>query len=68
VAGVIQIVKDIKASGVTIIWIEHILMTMREAADRVLCIAAGQKLICGHPEEVLASEEVEQCYLGVEED
>lgn len=68
VREVIKIVKDIKDSGVTIIWIEHILLTMREAADRVLCIAAGQNLVCGCPDDVLGSKEVEEVYLGVEED
>ncbi|WP_258360984.1 ABC transporter ATP-binding protein [Moorella sulfitireducens] len=64
---VLRIVKYIKESGVTIIWIEHILRTMMEAADRVLCIASGKKLICGNPKEVLAAEEVQEVYLGVEE-
>lgn len=68
VANVIKIVKKIKENGITIIWIEHILMTMVEAADRVLCIAAGKSLVCGTPQEVLASKEVAEAYLGVEED
>ncbi|MEW6425708.1 MAG: ABC transporter ATP-binding protein [Bacillota bacterium] len=68
VANVIKIVKKIKENGITIIWIEHILMTMVEAADRVLCIAAGKALVCGTPKEVLASKEVAEAYLGVEED
>ena len=68
VADVIKIVKKIREDGITIIWIEHILMTMVEAADRVLCIAAGRALACGAPQEVLASKEVEEAYLGVEED
>jgi branched-chain amino acid transport system ATP-binding protein len=67
VTGLIQTVKEIKASGVTIIWIEHILQTMLEAADRLLCLSAGQMLLCGSPREVLASKEVEEVYLGVEE-
>lgn len=67
VGELIDIVKGIKNSGVTIIWIEHVLQTMREAADRLLCLSAGQLLTCGDPHEVLASEAVQECYLGVEE-
>ena len=68
VTAVIQLAKDIRKTGVTIIWIEHILRTMREATDRVMCISAGQKLICGDPLTVLSSKEVEQTYIGVAEE
>lgn len=67
VTGLIQTVKSIKASGVTMIWIEHVLQTMLEGADRLLCLSAGQMLMCGAPREVLASKQVEEVYLGVEE-
>ena len=64
------IVKKIQQRGVTIIWIEHILMMMSEGGvDRLLCIAeGGRHLTCGDPTEVMCSPEVEACYLGVEED
>jgi branched-chain amino acid transport system ATP-binding protein len=66
----LQIVKKIQERGVTIVWIEHILMMMSEGGvDRLLCIAeGGRQLTCGDPEEVMCSPEVEECYLGVEED
>ncbi len=67
VTGLIQTVKDIRTGGVTIIWIEHVLQTMLEAADRLLCLSAGQMLLAGSPREVLASKAVEEVYLGVEE-
>jgi len=64
------IVKKIQQQGVTIVWIEHILMMMSEGGvDRLLCIAeGGRHLTCGDPGEVMCSPEVEACYLGVEED
>lgn len=66
----LQIVKKIQERGVTIVWIEHILMMMSEGGvDRLLCIAeGGRQLICGDPGEVMCSPEVEECYLGAEED
>lgn len=67
VREVMQLVENTKKTGVAIIWIEHIIMTMMEAADRLLCLAAGQNLICGKPKEVMASKVVEEVYLGVEE-
>ena len=66
----LQIVKNIQERGVTIVWIEHILMMMSEGGvDRLLCIAeGGRQLTCGDPGEVMCSPEVEECYLGVEDD
>ncbi|HUW64345.1 MAG TPA: ABC transporter ATP-binding protein [Spirochaetia bacterium] len=65
-----KIIADIKAvreRGVTIIWIEHVLQMMLEGVDRIMCMAMGQKIMCGEPRETIESPEVQQCYLGVEE-
>ena len=63
------IVKQIQQRGVTIIWIEHILMMMSEGGvDRLLCIGdSGRYIICGDPKVVMRSPEVEASYLGVKE-
>jgi branched-chain amino acid transport system ATP-binding protein len=63
----LTIVKEIQRQGITIIWIEHIMM-MSEGADRMLCIAEGKNVQCGIPSEVMGSKEVMECYLGEEED
>ena len=69
VAGeVLQIVKKMQARGITIVWIEHILMMMSEGVDRLLVLSEGHRLNCGDPGEVMCSEEVLECYLGVEDD
>jgi branched-chain amino acid transport system ATP-binding protein len=65
---VLEIVKQIQKRGISIIWIEHIMMMMSEGVDRLLVISEGRWLKCGHPGEVMCSEEVLECYLGVEED
>jgi len=65
---VLEIVRKISEKGISIIWIEHILMMMSEGVDRLLVIAEGRWLQCGDPKEVMASEEVLKCYLGTEEE
>ena len=65
---VLKIVKEIQKRGITIIWIEHILMMMSEGVDRLLVISEGRWLSCGNPGEVMSSDEVLECYLGVEEE
>lgn len=62
------IVKEIQSQGITIIWIEHIMMMMSDGADRVLCIAEGKRMQCGDPAEVMRSDAVLECYLGEDED
>ncbi len=64
---VLETVRKIWSRGVTIVWIEHILMMMSEGVHRLLCIAEGSFLRCGDPQEVMNSQEVLECYLGVEE-
>ena len=65
---VMDIVADMKQAGLTIIWIEHIIMTMLNATDRLMCLSGGTNLVCGLPQEVMDTKEVEDVYLGVEED
>ena len=65
---VMDLVETLKQTGITIIWIEHVIKTMVESTDKLLCLATGTKLIYGDPLEVMNSKEVEEVYLGVEED
>lgn len=67
-AQVLGIAKKISDSGITIVWIEHILMMMSEGVDRLLVISGGRWLQCGDPKEVMSSAEVLECYLGAEEE
>lgn len=68
VGDILNLVKMVKEEGISVIWIEHVLKTMREGTDRVLCIAEGRNVICGIPEEVMRSKEVHDVYLGADEE
>ncbi len=68
VGMVIQLVRNLKAQGLSVIWIEHIIRTMIEGADRVLLLADGVDVICGKPKDVMSSREVVEVYMGGEED
>ena len=67
VERLLEIVKAIRRKGVTIIWVEHILMMMNKGVDRLLVISGGQSLMCGDPRECMESKEVQEVYLGAEE-
>jgi branched-chain amino acid transport system ATP-binding protein len=64
---VLKIIQAVNERGVTIIWIEH-LLAMMEGVDRILALDQGRHLLCGAPEDVMRSEEVVACYMGIEED
>jgi branched-chain amino acid transport system ATP-binding protein len=67
VENLLHIVKSIQQRGVTILWVEHILMMMHKGVDRLLVINGGKWLMCGNPKECMESKEVQEVYLGMEE-
>jgi len=68
VAKILEVVRMIKNQGISIVWIEHVLRTMLEGTDRVMCLAEGRDVICGCPINVMGSKEVADVYLGAEEE
>ncbi len=62
----VDTVTQIHASGVAIIWIEHIVHALLRVVDRMMAVDYGRKLIEGEPMAVMASDEVRSVYLGDE--
>ena len=60
----INIIKQMKSEGVTIIWIEHIVHALVSVVDRLMCIAGGIVIAIGEPRAVLADPKVIELYLG----
>ncbi|HJW74220.1 MAG TPA: ABC transporter ATP-binding protein [Thermoleophilia bacterium] len=60
----IQTIRDLHAGGISIIWIEHIVRALLAAVDRICAINFGALLAEGDPQEVMASDEVQACYMG----
>jgi branched-chain amino acid transport system ATP-binding protein len=61
------VVRAVRAQGVAIVWIEHIVHALRSAVDRLVAINFGRTLIDGPPDAVMASPEVQRVYLGIGE-
>jgi branched-chain amino acid transport system ATP-binding protein len=57
-------VLDLRATGVAIVWIEHIVHALLSVVDRLVAIAGGRKLLDGDPKEVMASPQLRDVYLG----
>ena len=62
----IEELQRIKASGVTMIWIEHVVHALLSVADRLFVINFGQKLAEGKPAEVMNDPDVQRVYMGME--
>jgi branched-chain amino acid transport system ATP-binding protein len=56
----------VRARGVAIVWIEHIVHALRSAVDRLVAISFGRRLMDGPPDVVMASPEVQRIYLGID--
>ncbi|HWK84436.1 MAG TPA: ABC transporter ATP-binding protein [Caldimonas sp.] len=65
-AALVAELKRIKASGVTMIWIEHVVRALLALADRLFVINFGCKLAEGDPHAVMADAEVRRVYMGLE--
>jgi branched-chain amino acid transport system ATP-binding protein len=68
VGELLDLVTAIHSSGVTVIWIEHLVHALVSSADRLLVLAEGRLLGDGGPHAVLGSQEVRDVYLGSELD
>ena len=66
VVALVGVIRDVRAQGVAIIWIEHIVHALRSAVDRLVAIDFGRLLVSGTPDAVMASPDVQRVYLGIE--
>ena len=60
------VIRGIKATGISIIWIEHVVHALVAVADRLLVINFGARLAEGRPDAVIADPEVKRVYMGIE--
>lgn len=66
--SLVQTIKDIHASGVSIIWIEHVVHALMAVVDRLIVIDFGKMVAEGAPAATMASPIVQEIYLGIDVD
>ena len=64
VEDLLEEIRKLRATGVTIVWIEHIVHALLAVVDRITVIQFGKKLCEGDPHQVMNSAEVQACYMG----
>lgn len=65
-AKLVNMIKDIRQRGVSVILVEHHMKVVMGVCDRVMVIASGQKIAEGIPQHVANHPEVIRVYLGRE--
>jgi branched-chain amino acid transport system ATP-binding protein len=64
VAGVVEVVQRIRARGIAVVWVEHVVRALVGFVDRLICLAGGRFIGDGEPLAVLASPGVKEVFLG----
>jgi len=62
----VEIIKQVHAGGVAVIWIEHVLHVLVSFAPRLLVLDFGAKLADGPTDDVMANPDVQRIYMGIQ--
>lgn len=57
-------IQDVHATGVTIVWIEHVVHALLSVAQRLVVLNFGKLIADGKPDDVMTSKDVKSVYLG----
>jgi branched-chain amino acid transport system ATP-binding protein len=57
-------IREVHRSGVTIVWIEHVIQALRRLVSRLAVLSGGNFIAIGAPQDVLADRRVKEAYLG----
>jgi len=64
VATMIELIRKIRDSGVSVLMIEHLMQAIMSLSDRIVVLNLGRKLAEGKPDEVVRNTDVVEAYLG----
>ena len=66
--ALVELIRDIRRSGVSIIWIEHVMHALTAVVGRLLVLYGGGFIGEGAPNDVIASPAVREIYMGIPAD
>jgi branched-chain amino acid transport system ATP-binding protein len=60
----VETIRSLRARGIGIVWIEHIVRILLQVAERLVCMDAGRIIAEGEPSKVMSDPQVVTAYLG----
>jgi len=60
----VEEIRQFHASGLAIVWIEHVVHALLRVAERLICLAFGKVIADGEPQSVMSDQAVVDAYLG----
>jgi branched-chain amino acid transport system ATP-binding protein len=64
VDDILELLMGLKAQGVAVIMIEHVMRAVMKFSERIAVLVAGRKIADGDPQAVVGNTEVVKAYLG----
>ena len=65
-AELVEAIQHVRAAGVSIVWIEHVVHALLAVVDRIVVIDFGKKFAEGEPHATMANPRVAAIYMGLE--
>jgi branched-chain amino acid transport system ATP-binding protein len=62
----VEAIRKVRAGGVSIIWIEHVVNALLAVVDRLAVIDFGRKIAEGDPHTIMKSPQVAEIYMGID--
>jgi len=66
-AALVDLINDVRGTGVSIIWIEHVVHALIAVVDRLVVLHGGALIAEGEPTEVIQRPQVSEIYMGIQE-
>jgi branched-chain amino acid transport system ATP-binding protein len=63
-ARMIELIRKIRASGVTIVMVEHVMKAIMSLSDRIMVMDLGRSIALGAPKDIASDAAVIKAYLG----
>jgi branched-chain amino acid transport system ATP-binding protein len=64
ITTMVEIIRQIRTQGISIIMIEHVMHAIMNVSDRIIVLDYGQQIAEGKPQEIANDERVIEAYLG----
>lgn len=64
----VDLIREIRAAGTTIVWIEHVLHALLSVVDEVMVLDFGEMIAMGAPDVIMKDPRVAAIYLGPDDE